>query len=227
MPAWRGRLSQEEIRSVVTYIGTLSELGADDTEPSPALELAGPAQTELKLNSANNPASDQKLRSGEGRPSGLMGDPAKGKELFFDISDNMNCAACHRINGKGSGVGPDLSHLSERSPKEIFKDIILPNADVPQAGQLVELTTHDGEWLEVLRVEESSSRVKVYDVSSSPPVLRSIKKEQIRSLRASDRSAMPETYAQRYTLLELLDLISFLKTPKSGPAADVALTDIF
>ena len=156
-----------------------------------------------------------------------MGDPAKGKELFFDISDNMNCAACHRINGKGSGVGPDLSHVSERSPREIFKDIILPNAVVPQAGQLVELITQDGERLEVMRVEESSSRVKVYDVSSSPPVLRSIKKEQIRSLRASDRSAMPETYAQRYTLLELLDLISFLKTPKSGPAADVALTDIF
>ena len=52
MPAWRGRLSQEEIRSVVTYIGTLSELGADDTEPSPVLELAGPAQSELNLNSA-------------------------------------------------------------------------------------------------------------------------------------------------------------------------------
>ena len=227
MPGWRGKLSEEEIWSVVAYIGTLSELEPGIKGSSSAKELAKPPQAELELDSAGKSASDQKPWGGEGRPSGLVGDPAKGKGLFFDISDRLNCAACHRINGKGSGLGPDLDRISERSPREIFKDIILPNAVVPEAGKLVELTTHDGERLEVLRVGESASRVKVYDVSSSPPVLRSIKKEQIRDMRPTDRSAMPENYARRYTLQELLDLIAFLKTTESGPEAKVVLTDIF
>ncbi len=227
MPGWRGKLSEEEIWSVVAYIGTLSEPEPGQSRSSPVKELAMPPQPELELDSAGNSASDQKPWSGEGRSSGLVGNPTKGRELFFNISDKLNCAACHRINGKGSGVGPDLSRISKRSPREILKDIILPNAVVPEEGKLVELTTHDGERLEVLRVKESASRVKVYDVSSFPPVLRSIRREQIRIMRPTDRSAMPETYGQRYTLQELLDLIAFLKTTESGSEAKVVLTDIF
>ena len=169
----------------------------------------------------------QPSQSDPDKPSDMAGDPAKGKELFFDLSDELNCAGCHKISGKGTGVGPDLRTIAEKSPREILHDIVLPSALVPQIGQLFEMTTRAGERLKVVRAGESTTRTKVYVVSTLPPVLRSIKKEQILSLQPLQRSAMPETYGQRYTLQQLLDLISFLKSSTSESPRRVTLQDLF
>ena len=216
MAGWKGRLSEKEIRAVVAYIGTLSTLGPNDPDPLLGGEITPPT--------LSTPATVTRPAS---QPSATVGDPAKGKALFFDLSDELNCALCHRLNSKGTNVAPDLSGISGRSAKEILKDIILPSAVTTEAGQLFSMTTHDGEQLEVVKVGESSTRVKVYDLTSFPPVLRTIKKEHIQSFELKRPSAMPETYGQRYTLKQLLDIIAFLKSSEGGKAEPVSLTDLF
>ncbi len=35
------------------------------------------------------------------------GDPVKGGKVY----SQLNCSTCHRINGKGGDIGPDLSSV--------------------------------------------------------------------------------------------------------------------
>lgn len=225
MAGWKSRLSGEEIRAVVAYIGTLSKLGPNDPEPPlPSDVTSSDLSTPTPLNRpASQPITDNQP-SGENHSSVMTGDPEKGKLLFFDLSDKLNCAACHRFNSNGKNVGPDLSGIAGRSAREILKDIILPDAVSTAAGQLFSLTTHDDEQLEAVKVGESSTRTKVYDVTSLPPVLRSIKTDQIKSFELIRPSAMPDTYGQRYTLVQLLDIIAFLK---SAEGESVTMNDLF
>ncbi len=52
----------------------------------------------------------------------MLGDPEIGKEIYY----SQGCGACHRINGLGGTIGPDLSHIYEKSPDYIRESIFEP-----------------------------------------------------------------------------------------------------
>jgi hypothetical protein len=118
----------------------------------------------------------------------------------------------------------------ERQPEprqEILRDIILPGASLPPGQELLIITTKTGEQINGLKVEESTHQLKIYDVGTLPPVLRTLVKEQIQTRQAQQRSAMPEKYGEMYTLRQLLDIIAFLKSGDSKPSSPVTLQDLF
>ena len=56
------------------------------------------------------------------------GDAARGKAIFEGKGD---CASCHRVNGVGSRVGPDLSDIGAlRRTVEIERSLLEPNEEV-------------------------------------------------------------------------------------------------
>jgi putative heme-binding domain-containing protein len=203
MGGWKEVLSDAQIGVLVAYIRSLAE-------PQPALGVIS------SIGSAAAPTPTTRTP----RTPALAGDPILGRELFFESTQNShNCGTCHQVDGRGGTVGPDLTSLSARSASSILLDIVFPDAVLLDRWQLIELRTVDGEKLEALHVGDSTRRVKVYDVSSSPPVLRAIKKEKIESAKPLQRSAMPADYGERYTLRQLLDLVSYLKTGAGTPVA--------
>src|SRR2546430_17021958 len=46
------------------------------------------------------------IRSVEKKASGINGNPARGKELFYGMAA---CGTCHIVNGKGGRLGPELA----------------------------------------------------------------------------------------------------------------------
>ena len=227
MPGWEGKLSHGEILSLVAYIQTLSSPGSDAPDlPRPVeyeetvLIASGAEESEERPVSV---AEVPLVGNGTGETAGNSG---RGRELFFDVTDDMNCAVCHRIDGKGAKIGFDLDRIAENTPRRIFRDIVLPNQRVEEAGRLFSLVLKDGEEARVLTVGESPTRLRVFDVSSFPPVTRSVRKEEIRFMTATERSAMPDSYARRYTLQQLLDLVTFIKSVGNSPESSVTLGDI-
>ncbi len=217
MPAWRGKLSEKEIWSAVAYLMTLSDPDGAETPGPPTAPAAGAE------NQGSLPASPPELRQAA---AGTTGEPEKGRELFFDSSDDLNCAHCHRVRGMGAEVGPDLSGLANRPSKGILRDIVLPGYRLSAGKQLFKLTTVAGERLTVLKASEDDPQVKVYDVTGLPPVLRTLERSQIQTLEPEAGSPMPATYGQRYTLKQLLDLVSFLKSTDSGSPSIVSLENL-
>ena len=224
MPGWKDRLSEQEIASVIAYILTLSKAGPDAQE-SPSVSVPSPT-----AQPAGTPKATSSVPEGSAlvptETSGIVGDPRRGKLLFFDASNEINCGLCHRIRGAGNDVGPDLSKEAARPARDIFKDILLPSAAMTTARKPVQLTTRNGEMVTGVLFEETTSGVKIFDLASLPAVLRTIPRDQVQSLKDESHSPMPDRYAEIYTIRQLLDLIAFLKDadPKTSP---VHLIDLF
>lgn len=217
MPGWKEKLSRDELWSVVAYVMSLS-----DPEKSGAAEIASAAAPE----SGQTTGLPEPLPEAGKAQVGLTGEPHKGRELFFDAADDLNCAQCHRTRGMGAEVGPDLSGLADRPARQILRDIVLPGARLSSQPALFELTTTAGERLMVLKAGEQEQRIRFYDVTALPPVRRTLDRDQVESLEPQPGSPMPESYGRRYTLKQLLDLVSFLKAGEPGSSSAVTLEDL-
>lgn len=227
MPGWEGKLSHGEILTLIAYIGTISSVGGN----APGAPDSIQTREWISFTGGVKKSKERSDLVGEinlvaKTAAKIVGNSGRGKELFFNVMDDMNCAVCHRIENKGATIGFGLVRIAENPPRQIFRDIVFPNQRVEEAGRLSSLVMKDGEEFEVLIVGESPSRLRVFDVSSFPPVTRSVRKEEIRFLMATERSAMPDSYARRYTLQQLLDLVAFIKSTGSSYDSPVTLRDI-
>jgi putative heme-binding domain-containing protein len=224
MPGWKDRLTEQEIASIIAYILTLSKASPDVQESH---SVSAPTSTPQPAGSTTVPSpvpESSPLFSGE--TNGIVGDPMKGKLLFFDSSNEIGCGVCHKYKGVGSDVGPDLSKQKSRPARDIFKDILLPSAVMTTLRKPVKVTTRTGDTITGVLSEENPSDIKIFDLASLPAVLRTIPRDQVQSLRDESHSPMPDRYAEIYTIRQLLDLIAFLKDsdPKASP---VRLIDLF
>src|SRR6185503_18393129 len=68
------------------------------------------------------------------------GNVAKGKELF-----TQNCAVCHKFDGAGKEVGPELSGMGAHGPAELLVTILDPNREVDPSFMAWSIETKDGE----------------------------------------------------------------------------------
>jgi putative heme-binding domain-containing protein len=212
MPNWNDKLTERQISAVIAYI--LSIAGEEPAKSQPS--STGPARENIR------PA----LTAPAALPESLVGDPARGEQLFFATAGEKGCAGCHVIDGKGNAVGPDLTGSARRNARALFEDIVFPGAARDAHKPLLRIVMKDGEEILGLKQEETLAAVRVFDVSSVPPVLRRVAKEQIQSLEPQARSAMPERYGEVYTLRELLDLVSFLKSSGAPSPVRVSFLDI-
>jgi putative heme-binding domain-containing protein len=220
MPAWKDRLAEKEIWEVVAYVMSLSKLTSDSADSPDLAAAATSAQTPESQEKPSPPQPAQPSAS-------LVGDPERGKSLFFDSSNDLNCGSCHKVRGVGNDVGPDLTQVQQRQARDLFRDIVLPSYAIAPGRELLKITTQSGERIEALKVEETDSQIKVYDVGSLPPVLRTLFKAQIQKREFQKYSGMPEKYGEMYTLKQLLDLIAFLKSGDASAASPVSLQDLF
>ena len=224
MPGWKEKLSRDEIWSVVAYVMSLSD--PEQSGAADVASVAAPGPGEPAPESGQTTGLPEPLSEGSKARAGLTGESDKGRELFFDAADDLNCGQCHRVRGMGASVGPDLSGLADRPASEILRDIVLPGARLSSRQALFNLTTVAGERLTVLKAGEEEQRIRFYDVTALPPVRRTLDRDQVESLERQSGSAMPETYGQRYSLKQLLDLVSFLKDAGPGSSATVTLEDL-
>lgn len=130
-----------------------------------------------------------------------------GRNAFFATG----CASCHRFNGYGGNIGPDLSSVGMRaSVPVLLEDIIEPNALISDQYNSSIVTLNNGETVSGLVVEEQE-QVKVYPRNpDQPPVI--IDKEEVVSIEASEISQMPEGLIDPLNEDELRDLIAYLRS---------------
>jgi putative heme-binding domain-containing protein len=135
----------------------------------------------------------------------LVGDPARGKALF---DTKGACASCHRVNGAGSRIGPDLTAVgATRSAAELQRALIDPNADVQPNARYYRVTLKDGTKIEGRLLGHDTFTVQLLD---SKEQLRSLNKSDLREAAFVD-SPMP-SYRTTLTPQEISDLVSYLSS---------------
>jgi len=213
MPAFQSVLSDEQIWKLVAFI-------VSDGKTLPGSSPAAVAGSSPSGSSPRINASET------GLPASSVGDAQAGKALFFDSSRPKRCSACHLFNAEGTAIGPDLSAAAaHNSARDLFLSIIF-SRDVKQSQYAtITVSLRNGDKIIGVKKEEDAESVRVFDTTELPAVLRTVQKENISKIEYAKESVMPADYASSYTIKQLLDLVTFLKSSQSK--SRVTLNDLF
>jgi putative membrane-bound dehydrogenase-like protein len=136
------------------------------------------------------------------------GDAKLGERLFFH-SLGPRCYACHRIDGRGAAIGPDLSEIGRSlSRGKLVESVLLPNKEIAPQFQSWVIATRNGKVRTGIIVEEGpNSTITVADANGKLEVIYRLDMEE---RHASSQSIMPEHLTDLMTPTEFRDLIEFL-----------------
>ena len=136
------------------------------------------------------------------------GDAAKGKALFEGKGE---CATCHRVNGSGPRVAPDLSDIGAiRQPLELQQKLLDPNASVRPGNPFIEAVTKDGETITGRLLNQDTFSIQLLD---SHERLRSLSRSALRDFRFVKDSPMPSS-RDKLSAEEVTDLVTYLVSLK-------------
>ena len=136
------------------------------------------------------------------------GDAARGRRLF---EGKGGCPACHRVNGKGSRVGPDLSDVGAiRAASYLERSIVAPNESVLPEQRFVRAVTRQGVVITGRRLNEDTHTLQLIDTDER---LHSLSKADLREYTILTTSSMP-SYQDKFTSQELSDLVTYLLSLK-------------
>jgi putative heme-binding domain-containing protein len=138
----------------------------------------------------------------------LIGDPGRGKTVFEGKGE---CTRCHRVNGKGPRVAPDLSDIGAvRTPDALQRVVVDPEAEVRPANRSVRAVTRDGKVITGRRLNEDTYTVQLIDEQEH---LVSLVKANLREYGLVRRTSMP-SYRDKLATSELADLLAYLLSLK-------------
>lgn len=143
-------------------------------------------------------------------------DAENGRRLFFHPKVAL-CASCHRHNGRGNVVGPDLSLVSQQGDRSaLLRSILEPHREVAPQFYPTQLKLADG--TDFIGILLRSSSTEVYrDLTGKE---RTFQKADIVSRTELKTSLMPAGLVASLTDTELRDLLAFLT--KSSTEASTA-----
>jgi putative membrane-bound dehydrogenase-like protein len=183
-------------------------------------ELAGQMLLALKGSTAGE--LRQRLgKQAEARPAtaagwqkllGKGGDPAAGERVFFHPS-GPGCYRCHRKDGNGEAVGPDLSSIgSAMSRERIVESILMPSKEIAPRYVSWRVVTLDGKVRAgVIADEDANSVMTLADAEGK---LHRIRLQDVEERTALATSIMPEKLHELMTPGEFRDLVAYLAAPK-------------
>jgi putative membrane-bound dehydrogenase-like protein len=133
-------------------------------------------------------------------------DPAAGRRIFFHPRVGQ-CGSCHGHDGRGGGVGPDLTHVGRQADRlGLLRSILEPDRDVAPQYRAHVLHLADGTSFTGILLR--SSTTEVYRDPAGRE--RTFAPEEIETAAELPTSLMPTGLPAGLTDRELRDLLAFL-----------------
>jgi putative heme-binding domain-containing protein len=182
-----------------TEIMRLIQLGIPGTTMPPSSFTEAQAGTIVAFLRSSSPEAGTRV---------VRGSTGGGRALF---EGKGRCATCHRVNGVGPRVAPDLSDIGAIRPAtELEQKLIDPNALVRPANRSIEIVMKDGTKLAGHLLNQDTFSIQLLDASER---LRSVAKADLRDYTYVKNSPMP-SYRDALTPDELRDLVTYLVSLK-------------
>lgn len=127
------------------------------------------------------------------------------------VAGKGDCQNCHRIFGKGSRLGPDLTDIgSLRKPEQIEASLLDPNAEILPENRFYRVVTRDGTTIIGRLLNLDTFQVMMLDPKEQ---LRTFTKSDLREHGFAAGSIMP-SFQSTLSRQELADVIAYLLTLK-------------
>jgi putative heme-binding domain-containing protein len=130
------------------------------------------------------------------------------KHLFTITS----CVACHKMNGIGTEIGPDLTKLDpkQQKPIEILRDILEPSFRINEKYQTYTFQLESGKTVVGMILEETPTTYKVIENPLTKTQAVLLKKTDVAEKAKAPNSIMPKGLLDKLTRDEILDLVAYI-----------------
>ena len=123
------------------------------------------------------------------------------------------CIICHRVGEQGNSTGPDLTHVGKRfDQRALLESIVEPSKVIDEKYRLQRYLLASGEVVTGRPVSVSASTLTI-QTESLPSQTVQIQREEIEQTSPAQLSPMPAGLLNVLTLDEILDLLTYLKSP--------------
>ena len=154
------------------------------------------------------------IKTADGRPLPSIGelvrrdgDADRGQEVFFRAGTNA-CGACHRVQGRGQWVGPDLSTIGTKYGRDaLLRQVLNPSEAISYNFRSLVLALRDGRVLTGLPVEDAPDQITL-KLADGQRI--EIDPADVEERRHAEISLMPEGLAESFHEGELVDLLTYL-----------------
>lgn len=138
------------------------------------------------------------------------GNADNGRQLFLTKS-SVSCVRCHKLNGVGGDVGPELNGIGSKQTRAyLLESITLPDKQIAKGFDTVVLELTDGKTVTGVLRSEDDRELKIVTADGTPLTFAKATIEE----RRRGPSAMPADLVQKLTPRELRDLVEFLSQLK-------------
>ncbi len=141
----------------------------------------------------------------------LKGDARRGRTIFAAESV-VNCKSCHRLDGVGLEIGPDLSKVGAKYPRpELLQQILEPSRSMDPKYTVYRLETKSGLVTSGLLASRDEKQIVLRDARSQE--IRTAVSE-VEMLAPQKQSLMPDLLLRGLTAQQAADLLEYLASLK-------------
>ena len=136
------------------------------------------------------------------------GDIQRGRSVFF--GNKAACAACHRVDGQGGDIGPNLSQIGQvRKRPDLLEAILYPSSSTVNGYETYSVTTTAGRSHQGV-IERTTARSIVLRNAERKEIV--VARARVEELVRSPISIMPQGLEKSLTPEQLSDLLAYLES---------------
>ncbi len=140
------------------------------------------------------------------------GDSRRGRDVFLR-SEKSQCINCHRIEGVGGVIGPNLNKIWQtHTIEKIVESIVDPSREIKEGFETWTVLTTSGQIYGGLKIADGPPQFILRGANGRD---YRIDVDEIDDKQASKRSLMPDETVSQLTLTEFVDLVAFLKDERA------------
>ncbi len=134
------------------------------------------------------------------------------------LFETLSCSKCHRMNGEGGEIGPDLTEVldklasGEMDRAGLLREVVEPSRVVAEEYKTAVIRTSDGRIFTGMVLDEDDRVVRLIPNALEPDQVDEVSKDSIESRRQSSVSPMPEGLVNTASQRDILDLLAYLAT---------------
>jgi putative membrane-bound dehydrogenase-like protein len=133
--------------------------------------------------------------------------PKRGEEIFFGRG---TCFACHRVNGRGVAVGPELAGISRRrDPHYLVEAILNPDAYIVEGYQQTSLEMKGGRKLFGMIQEETAISINLVLLTGEQIIVPT---EDLKKRSDAKKSGMPASFVYTLSPQDVADVTAWTLT---------------
>jgi putative heme-binding domain-containing protein len=136
------------------------------------------------------------------------GDASAGRALFA-----KTCMQCHTLYGEGGKVGPDITGANRQDIDYLMVNIVDPSAVIAKDYMVSLVSMKDDDVFTGIVVKEDDSTVSLTTESG----VQVLQKADVKEIRRSELSMMPEGLLATLSRKELVDLVTYLRSTSQVP----------